>query len=102
MDDSFMAVHYSELIAASTRDNLPAIFVAAPFAREGGLISGRADPTGLFRGAAGYVDRILRGENPADLPVQGPTKFEMIRTDLKRDRLIDQMRVHEIILPEKE
>lgn len=54
---------------------MPAIFVTARFARDGGLISYVADFTELFRHAADYVDRILRGEKPADLPVQTPTKF---------------------------
>ena len=55
---------------------MPAIFVYAGWVREGGLISYGADYTDMFRRAAGYVDRILRGEKPADLPVQTPTKFE--------------------------
>jgi putative tryptophan/tyrosine transport system substrate-binding protein len=55
---------------------LPAIFVVDQFVRDGGLISYGADFTDLFRRAAGYVDRILRGEKPGDLPVQTPTKFE--------------------------
>ena len=53
------------------------MFEAAPFARGGGLIAYGASLTDMFRRAAGYVDRILRGEKPADLPVQTPTKFEM-------------------------
>ena len=47
------------------------------FARDGGLISYGPDPVALFRQAAGYVDRILKGEKPADLPVQAPTKYEL-------------------------
>jgi putative tryptophan/tyrosine transport system substrate-binding protein len=76
MDDSFMAVHQATIISSSVRNNVPAIFPGAGFVKDGGLISYVADVTDLFRGAAGYVDRILRGEKPADLPVQTPTKFE--------------------------
>jgi ABC transporter substrate binding protein len=59
------------------RNNVPAIFAGAGFVRDGGLISYVVDATDLFRRAAGYVDRILRGERPADLPVQTPTKFDI-------------------------
>jgi putative ABC transport system substrate-binding protein len=76
MDDSFMAVHQRTLISSSARNNVPAIFVVGQFVRDGGLISYGADFTDLFRRAVGYVDLILRGEKPADLPVQTPTKFE--------------------------
>jgi putative tryptophan/tyrosine transport system substrate-binding protein len=75
MDDSFMAVHYATAISSSARNNVPTIFVANEFVRHGGLISYGADSVDLFRRAASYVDRILRGEKPADLPVQTPTKF---------------------------
>jgi putative tryptophan/tyrosine transport system substrate-binding protein len=75
MDDSFMAVHYATIISLSARNNVPAIYGSAEDSRDGGLISYGADVTDLFRRAAGYVDRILRGAKPADLPVQTPTKF---------------------------
>jgi putative ABC transport system substrate-binding protein len=75
MDDSFMAVHYPAVIAAAARNGVPAISVVAQFVRDGGLISYDTNVTDQFRGAAGYVDRILRGAKPADLPVQTPTKF---------------------------
>jgi putative ABC transport system substrate-binding protein len=64
------------------------MYEGALFARRGGLISYGASFTDMFRRAAGYVDRILRGEKPADLPVQTPTKFEMavnLRTARKLD-----------------
>jgi len=76
MDDSFVRVHGPTIISSSARNNVPAIFSGLGFVREGGLISYAADFTDVFRRAAGYVDRILRGEKPADLPVQTPTKFE--------------------------
>jgi putative ABC transport system substrate-binding protein len=75
MDDSFMAVHYPAVITAAARNSVPAISVVAQFVRDGGLISYDTNVTDQFRGAAGYVDRILRGAKPADLPVQTPTKF---------------------------
>jgi putative ABC transport system substrate-binding protein len=77
MDDAFISVHQTTIISSSARNKVPAILVTAEFVRDGGLISYVTDPTDLFRRATGYVDRILRGENPADLPVQTPTKFEM-------------------------
>jgi putative ABC transport system substrate-binding protein len=58
--------------------NVPAVYYQSAFARHGGLLSYGADPVDLYRRVASYVDRILRGEKPADLPVQFPTKFEMI------------------------
>ena len=75
MDESFVAVHYATVISSSARNNVPTINMTPGFVRDGGLISYGADYTDLFRRAAGYVDRILRGEKPADLPVQTPTKF---------------------------
>ena len=74
----FLAVHLGTIISSTARHNVPAIFEATHFARRGGLIAYGASFTDMFRRAAGYVDRILRGEKPADLPVQTPTKFEMV------------------------
>jgi len=78
MDDAFMAVHYPAVISSTVANKVPSIFVAAAFARDGGLVSYGPDFKDIFRRAAGYVDRILRGENPADLPVQLPTKYETV------------------------
>jgi putative tryptophan/tyrosine transport system substrate-binding protein len=75
MDDAFMGVHQATVISSSARNNMPAISQTPGFVRDGGLIAYGGDFTDLFRRAAGYVDRILRGEKPADLPVQMPTKF---------------------------
>jgi putative ABC transport system substrate-binding protein len=60
------------------RYNVPADYTLSEFTREGGLLSYDVDRVDLFRRAATYVDRILRGEKPGDLPVQLPTKFEMV------------------------
>jgi putative tryptophan/tyrosine transport system substrate-binding protein len=57
---------------------LPAVYSARYFAAAGGLTSYGADQLDQFRRAAGYVDRILKGEKPADLPVQAPTKYELV------------------------
>ena len=66
------------IISAAARNNVPAVYAIPFFARDGGLLSYGPDQVGTFRGAATYVDRILRGEKPGDLPVQFPTKFEMV------------------------
>jgi putative ABC transport system substrate-binding protein len=63
---------------AAARSNVPTVFWNSDFAREGGLLSYGPDAVDSYRRAATYVDRILRGEKPGDLPVQFPTKFEMI------------------------
>ena len=70
--------HRAPIILAAARSNVPAVFWLSDFAREGGLLSYGPDPVDAHRRAATYVDRILRGEKPGDLPVQFPTKFEMV------------------------
>src|SRR5215831_4624779 len=60
------------------RNNIPAVYYASYFARDGGLLSYGPDLVDPFRRAASYVDRIVRGAKPGDLPVQFPTKFEMV------------------------
>jgi putative ABC transport system substrate-binding protein len=65
------------IIPAAARNNVPAVYSLSDWVRDGGLLSYGVDPAGPFRSAANYVDRILRGEKPGDLPVQFPTKFEM-------------------------
>ena len=57
---------------------MPAVYSYRYFATTGGLISYGANPIDMYRRAASYVDRILRGEKPADLPVQAPTKYELV------------------------
>jgi putative ABC transport system substrate-binding protein len=76
--DIFMVAHRASIISAAARNKVPAVFWLSDFAREGGLLSYGPDPVDLNRRAATYVDRILRGEKPGDLPVQFPTKFEMV------------------------
>ena len=78
MPDVFTNVHRALLISAAARNNVPAVYTLSFFARDGGLLSYGPDTTDIFRRAASYVDRILRGEKPGDLPVQFPTKFEMV------------------------
>jgi putative ABC transport system substrate-binding protein len=65
------------IIALAARYRLPAVYGSTTFVPRGGLISYGFDPIDQYRRAAGYVDRILKGEKPADLPVQAPTKFQM-------------------------
>jgi putative tryptophan/tyrosine transport system substrate-binding protein len=71
-------VHRDLIIALTARHNLPAVYSDRAFAAAGGLISYGPDRVDQFRQAAGYVDRILKGEKPADLPVQAPTKYELV------------------------
>jgi ABC-type uncharacterized transport system substrate-binding protein len=71
-------VHRDLLISLSARYKLPTIYLARHFAAAGGLMSYGPDFLDQYRRAAGYVDRILKGEKPADLPVQAPTKFELV------------------------
>jgi putative tryptophan/tyrosine transport system substrate-binding protein len=72
------AIVRDALIAAVTKSRLPAIYPYRFFAADGGLISYGPDTIDQFRRAAGYVDRILKGEKPADLPVQAPAKYELL------------------------
>ena len=76
---SAAATHHRELIIAlAAQHKLPAIYWERFLVSAGGLMSYGADLVGQFRQAAGYVDRILKGEKPADLPVQTPTKYELV------------------------
>jgi putative ABC transport system substrate-binding protein len=75
--DAWMVLHRASIISAAARNNVPAVYMLSDFARDGGLLSYGIDLVDTFRRAATYVDRILRGEKPGDLPVQFPTKFEM-------------------------
>jgi putative ABC transport system substrate-binding protein len=76
---SALAVAHRKLIVAlAARHRLPAVYAFRYYATSGGLISYGPDTTDPFRRAAGYIDRILKGEKPADLPVQLPTKYELV------------------------
>jgi putative ABC transport system substrate-binding protein len=77
MPDVFLNVHRVPIISAAARNNVPGVYNTSAYAREGGLLSYGPDRVDIYRRAASYVDRILRGEKPGDLPVQFPTKFEM-------------------------
>jgi putative ABC transport system substrate-binding protein len=71
-------VHRDLIIALAARHKLPAVYYDRTFVIGGGLISYGPDPIDQFRRAAAYVDRILKGEKPADMPVQAPTKYELV------------------------
>jgi putative ABC transport system substrate-binding protein len=73
-----VSVYHDLIIALAARHKLPAIYSFRSLVTRGGLISYGPDTVDQFRNAAGYVDRILKGEKPADLPVQAPTKFELV------------------------
>jgi putative ABC transport system substrate-binding protein len=77
-DGGFTSVHRAPIILAAARNKVPAVYVASYYARDGGLLSYGVDLVDIWRRAASYVDRILRGAKPGDLPVQLPTKFEMV------------------------
>ena len=72
------SVHRDLIVKLATRHRLPTIWFERNFATAGGLVSYGPDFIDQFRRAAGYVDRILKGEKPADLPVQAPTKYELV------------------------
>jgi len=76
--DNFMSVHRDLIISLTAEFRIPAIFPYRYFAEAGGLVSYGVDAIDQFRRASEYVSRILRGTKPADLPVQAPTKFELV------------------------
>jgi putative ABC transport system substrate-binding protein len=78
MPDGFTLVHRVPIIMAAVRNNVPAVYWTRSFARDGGLLSYAGDAGDIWRRAASYVDRILRGAKPGDLPVQFPTKFDLV------------------------
>jgi putative ABC transport system substrate-binding protein len=78
MTDGFMTVHRRAIISLAARNNVPAIYAESFSPKDGGLLSYGANSLDAFRRAVSYVDRILRGTPPGDLPVQVPTKFELV------------------------
>ena len=76
--DATTTVHRDLIIALAARHRLPAVYPLRVFVAAGGLMSYGTDQVDMFRQAASYVDRILRGDKPADLPVQAPTKYETV------------------------
>jgi putative tryptophan/tyrosine transport system substrate-binding protein len=66
------------LIETAARERVPAVYPFGSYAKRGGLVAYGVELNDLFRRAAAYADRILKGEKPAELPVQAPTKFELI------------------------
>jgi len=78
MPGAFSVVHNASMILLAARNNIPAVYSSSVSARAGGLLSYGPDIGDIFRRAASYADRILRGESPADLPVQLPVKFETV------------------------
>jgi putative ABC transport system substrate-binding protein len=78
MPDGFLNVHRTQLIALAARHRLPTVYPWRFFVEEGGLLSYGSEMRDEFKDAASYADRILKGEKPTDLPVQAPTKYELI------------------------
>jgi putative ABC transport system substrate-binding protein len=75
---SSVALHRNLIIRLAAQHRLPAVYSSRRYIANGGLIAYAADPVDQYRRAAGYIDRILKGEKPADLPVQAPTKYQLI------------------------
>jgi putative tryptophan/tyrosine transport system substrate-binding protein len=75
---AFATVHRELIVALAARHRLPAVYPYRYYVMSGGLVSYGIETVDLYQRAAGYVDRILKGAKPADLPVQQPTKFELV------------------------
>jgi putative ABC transport system substrate-binding protein len=78
LPDLFNTSHRDTIVAAAARHRLPSVYPFRYFATSGGLISDGVDTNELFRRSASYIDRILKGAKPGDLPIQGPSKFELV------------------------
>jgi putative ABC transport system substrate-binding protein len=78
MPNVFTSLRRVPLILTAARNNVPAVYPQSFYAKDGGLLSYGPDQANIFRRAASYVDRILRGAKPGDLPVQFPVKYEMV------------------------
>jgi putative ABC transport system substrate-binding protein len=97
MPDGFTSVHRASIISATARNNVPAVYPLSEAARDGGLLSFGIDRVDIVRRAATYIDRILRGAKPEELPVQLPTKFEMV-VNLKTAKALGLMVPQSILL----
>jgi putative ABC transport system substrate-binding protein len=86
--DAFTVIHHALIIELVARHRLPAIYAYQSFVAEGGLMSYGPDVYDIFRRTASYVDRILKGAKPADLPVEAPVKYDLA-INLKTARALD-------------
>jgi putative ABC transport system substrate-binding protein len=94
--DAFTIIHHALIIELAARHRLPAIYAYQSFVAEGGLISYGPDVYDIFRRTASYVDRILKGVKPADLPVEAPVKYDLA-INLKTARALN-LEVPQILL----
>jgi putative ABC transport system substrate-binding protein len=78
LDDVLFTSHRKRVVELAVKHHLPAIYGFREFPEVGGLMSYGPDLPDLYRRAAGYIDRILKGANPGDLPIEQPTKFELV------------------------
>jgi putative tryptophan/tyrosine transport system substrate-binding protein len=76
--DNYMDIHHASIVSLAARNHVPAVYHSSVSARDGGLLAYGADFRDIFRRAAGYVDKVLRGAKPSDLPVQMPIKYLMV------------------------
>jgi len=93
---TFGGAHTAVIVESAARNKLPAIYPSRYFVTVGGLMSYGATLYDEYRAAAGYVDRILRGTKPSDLPVQAPTKYELV-INLKTAKALDIMVLHSLL-----
>jgi putative ABC transport system substrate-binding protein len=88
LPDAFLNVHRELIVTLAARHKLPAVYAFRFFVTDGGLMSYGVDVTDLYRRAASYIDRILKGGKPADMPVQSPDKYELV-LNLKTAKALD-------------
>lgn len=88
MPETFLNVHRAQVLSLAARHRLPAVYPYSFFAKLGGLLSYGTDPHDNFRRVATYIDRVLKGEKPTDLPVQAPTKYDLV-INLKTAKALD-------------
>jgi putative ABC transport system substrate-binding protein len=86
LTDIFTIVHRDTILASAAQYRLPTVYFARSFTTAGGLMSYGIDYAELFLRSAAYVDRILKGASPRDLPVQQPTKFELVNLKTAKER----------------